>query len=64
MSKYTKKNKKDKRYIPCTPGDSMLFDLESKTKTEAIKKLMEAASHMPYKTWMDFRRRGYTIEEV
>lgn len=51
-------------FVPCTPGGSMLFHLESHTRNQAIKKLMRDASHMPYKTWEDFEKRGYTIEEL
>lgn len=53
-----------KRYIPCTPAGTLLFDLRSTTKKQAIKKLLDDASHMPYKTWENFKKRGYTIEDM
>jgi len=52
------------KYVPCTPGGSLCFHLESKTREEAIAKLLKDAAHMPYKTWENFQKRGYTIEEL
>lgn len=51
-------------FVPCTPGGSLCTWLASKTKEEAIQKLLKDAAHMPYKTWENFQKRGYTIEEV
>lgn len=42
----------------------MLVNLAAPTKQEAIRRLMIEASHMPYRTWADFERRGYEIEEI
>ncbi len=53
-----------KTYVPSTPAGTLLFHLESKTRKEAIKKVMREAAHMPYKTWADFEKRGYVIEEM
>lgn len=59
-------------FVPVTPGDTPVpygtagrnGKLNAaKTREQAIKNLMEDAAHMPYKTWADFERRGYTIEE-
>jgi hypothetical protein len=41
-------------------GESMA----SKTREGAIKKLLIDAAHMPYGTWENFEKRGYTIEET
>lgn len=51
-------------FIPRTPAGSMLVDLEADTKEEAIQNLLDAASHMPYKTWENFEKRGYEIVET
>lgn len=52
------------RYIPATPAGTLLFDLEAKTRQEAIDKLLRAAAHMPYGDWPAFQARGYEIEEL
>jgi hypothetical protein len=52
------------RFIPCTPGGTMLFHLARATKEAAIKALMENASHMPYGTWENFEQRGYEILDM
>jgi hypothetical protein len=41
----------------------MLAHLAAPTKEEAIRRLMIEAAHMPYRTWADFEKRGYEIEE-
>lgn len=41
----------------------MLVNLAAPTKEEAIRRLMLEAAHMPYRTWKDFEKRGYEIEE-
>ena len=51
------------RFVPCTPAGTLLFNLESKTKKQAIRKLMKEAWYMPYDTWGEFVERGYTIEQ-
>lgn len=42
----------------------MLAHLASRKKKDAIRRLMKDAAHMPYRTWEDFERRGYTVEEI
>jgi hypothetical protein len=51
------------KFVPCTPAGTFIFNLASNTKTKAIKKLLIDANHMPYKTWENFKKRGYTIEK-
>lgn len=51
------------KFVPVTPAGTPCFWLASKTKDEAIKKLLKDAAHMPYKTWNNFEKRGYSIEE-
>ncbi len=59
-------------FIPITPaGTPIIYGagalsgqlLASKTRDEAINNLLKDASHMPYGTWENFEKRGYTIEE-
>jgi len=50
------------KYVPVTPGGTMLINLASKTKKKAWKKLMKSASHMPYGNKKAFKERGYTVE--
>ena len=52
-----------KKYVPCTPGGTFVFDEAANTEKQAIKNLMRAASHMPYGTWENFKKRGYEIVE-
>lgn len=49
-------------YVPVTPAGTALFELAADTEKEAIENLLEDAKHMPYKTWENFQKRGYTIE--
>ena len=51
-------------YVPVTPAGTHIFHLESATKQEAIDRLLKDAEHMPYKTWENFQKRGYTIAEL
>jgi hypothetical protein len=51
-------------FCPVTPGGTVITWLASKTREEAIAKLLEDAKHMPYGSWEAFAERGYTIEEV
>ena len=37
--------------------------MAAKTREKAIENLLKDAAHMPYKTWPNFERRGYTIVE-
>lgn len=52
-----------KKFVPVTPGGTPCTWLAADTKEQAIKNLLEDAAHMPYKTWENFQKRGYTIEE-
>lgn len=52
-----------KQFVPVTPGGTPCTWLASDTEEKAIKKLLKDAAHMPYKTWVNFQARGYTIEE-
>ena len=49
------------KFIPETPGGSVLAHLVSKTEDEAWKKLMEEAAHMPYPDKQAFIKRGYRV---
>lgn len=59
-------------YVPVTPGFTAIIYgvgalggklLAAKTREQAIKNLLIDAAHMPYKTWENFQKRGYTIEK-
>ena len=56
--------KRKKKYVPVTPAGSYLMHLESKSETGAWKKLLKDAAHMPYGTIENFKKRGYTVEEM
>lgn len=49
------------KFIPETPGGSILAHLVSKTEDEAWNKLMAEAAHLPLKDKNDFIRRGYRV---
>ena len=60
-------------FAPVTPAGTvviygagaMLGELiAAPTKSEAIQNLLKDAAHMPYKTWENFEKRGYTIQEL
>ena len=51
-------------YVPITPGGTVIFHLESETEEEAWSKLLEDASHMPYKSKQEFIERGYEISTL
>jgi hypothetical protein len=53
-----------KRYIPVTPGGTPCDWLASATEQGAIDNLLRDAAHMPYKTWENFKLRGYEIMEA
>lgn len=62
-----------KLFIPVTPAGTPLFygagsmvgePMGSPTREGAIKNLLIDAAHMPYGTWENFEKRGYTIEET
>ena len=50
-------------FVPVTPGDTVLWDIKSKTEQGAWDKLLLAGSHMPYKTKENFYKRGYRVEK-
>ena len=50
-------------WIPCTPAGTPVTHLAAPTRDEAIRRLLIDASHMPYGSWKNFQKRGYTIEE-
>ena len=56
--------KKNKKYVPCTPAGTLCFHLEAKTEKQAWIKLLNDASHMPYKNKEEFIKRGYSIELI
>jgi hypothetical protein len=49
-------------YVPVTPAGTPCTWLASKTEKQAIERLLEDAAHMPYTSWEEFQKRGYTIE--
>lgn len=51
-------------FIPQTPGGTLVVGLAADTEEEAIRRLLIDAAHMPYGTWANFQKRGYTIENV
>lgn len=60
-------------FVPVTPAGTRVFygagammgaQVAAITRDEAIRNLLIDAAHMPYKTWENFEKRGYTIEEV
>lgn len=59
-------------FVPVTPaGTALIYGAgarlgkinAARTRKRAIANLLEDAAHMPYGTWENFERRGYTIEE-
>jgi len=53
-----------KQYVPITPGGTVLIELAAETEDGAWTKLINDASHMPYKTKQNFINRGYTIGKL
>lgn len=51
------------RFVPVTPAGSSLAHLAARTEEAAWSKLMADASHMPYRTVDEFKRRGYSVEQ-
>lgn len=49
--------------MPITPGGTSCHWLAAPTREKAIANLLKDAAHMPYGTWENFEKRGYTIEE-
>ena len=61
-----------KLFVPVTPGGTPVMyghgalmgkRVAANTREKAIANLLKDASHMPYKTWDNFEKRGYTIAE-
>jgi hypothetical protein len=50
-------------FIPVTPAGTLLVGLAADTEAEAVRRLLKDAAHMPYRTWENFQKRGYVIEE-
>ena len=59
-------------YVPTTPaGTPIMYGygamqgkmVASYDRQTAINNLLKDAAHMPYKTWENFEKRGYTIDE-
>lgn len=59
-------------FVPVTPaGTALIYGAANRmgkvnaarTWDRALKNLLEDAAHMPYGTWKNFKKRGYTIEE-
>ena len=50
------------KYVPVTPGGTVVMHLEADSEEQAIKNLLRDAAHMPYDGWEGFQQRGYTIE--
>lgn len=55
---------KKKYWYAFTRGGSIAANTKAKTKRECIEKLLIDASHMPYRTWENFRKFGYTVERL
>jgi len=51
------------KYIPITPGGTVLSWLAQDTEEAAWKALMQDAAHMPYRNQAGFEKRGYTVEK-
>lgn len=51
-------------FVPVTPGGTVCTWLAAESEQQAIDNLLKDAAHMPYKTWANFQKRGYTIEKV
>jgi hypothetical protein len=49
------------KFVPETPGGSVLMNLAANTEDQAWKNLMRDAAHMPYKTKEGFVNRGYKV---
>lgn len=58
----SEKGKKIK-YVPYTPAGSALVHLAAKTEKSAWENLLKDAADMPYKTVVNFKKRGYTVEK-
>lgn len=47
-----------------TPAGTILIETKAVTQSQCIKNLMREAAHMPYGTWENFEKRGYTVEQL
>lgn len=47
-----------------TPAGTLVLETGSPTRKGCIKNLLRLAAHMPYGTWENFEKRGYTLEEL
>lgn len=47
-----------------TPGGSLIVDTGHKTRDGCIAKLLQVGAHMPYGTWANFEKRGYTLSQL
>ncbi len=59
----TKTKAKKGRFVPVTPGDTPLVNLERDTEEKAWAALIKDAAHMPYPDKQAFIQRGYTVED-
>jgi hypothetical protein len=57
-------NTNNKFWYAYTPAGTLCVETKGKTREECIKNLLRAAAHMPYGTWENFKKRGYTVEEL
>lgn len=51
-------------FIPSTPAGTLIVGLAADSEEEAIRRLLIDGAHMPYGSWKNFKKRGYTIESV
>lgn len=60
-------------FVPVTPaGTAVIYGagamrgelLAAPTRDQAIQNLLKDAEHMPYGTWENFEKRGYTIQPL
>ena len=51
-------------WFAVTPAGTLVYETKAKTREECIAALLKLGSHMPYGTWQNFERRGYTIERL
>lgn len=52
---------KNHYYYAFTPAGSLVDETESPTLAGCRDELLRIASHMPYGTWENFKKRGYEI---
>lgn len=54
----------NKWWYAFTPAGSIIIESKSVTQSACIKRLLQLAAHMPYGTWENFEKRGYTVEQL